>query len=70
MSRSGLDPKQVNGNFYRLYGSSYAYQMGVPHLKGKSKAFQYPTTEILWNQRAEAIEEPSYLVMAGSQLSP
>jgi len=62
---SGLDPRQFKGNFYRLYGSSYAYQMAILDLKGKSKALEYPTTEVLWNRRSEEIEEPSLLVMAG-----
>ncbi len=62
---SGLDPRVFKGNFYRLYGSSYAYQMAILDQKGKSKAFEYPATEVLWNRRTEDIEEPSHLVMAG-----
>ena len=63
--KSGLDPNQFKGNFYKLYGSSYAYQMAILDLKGTSKAFEYPTSEILWNRRTEDIEEPSHLIMAG-----
>jgi prepilin-type N-terminal cleavage/methylation domain-containing protein len=39
---SGLDPKQFNGNFYRLYGSSYAHQMAILDLKGKAKRSNIP----------------------------
>ncbi len=62
---SGLDPKQFKGSFYKLYGSSYSYQMAILDLKGKSKAFEFQTTEILWNRRTEEIEEPSHLIMSG-----
>jgi len=61
---SGL-PSTVKGNFYQAYGSSYAYQVAILDAKGTSPAFEYPTTEVLWNRRPEALREVSQLVMAG-----
>ena len=63
---SGLDPNVFDKQkFYEVYGSSYAYQAAILDNQGKSKAFEFAATEILWNQRSENIREPSSLVMSG-----
>ena len=64
---SGLDPTIFKGSFYKIYGSSYAYNVAILDTKGASKAFSPPftTTEVLWNLRVENLKEVSQLVMAG-----
>jgi len=62
---SGLNPAIYTGSFYKIYGSSYAYQAAILDKNGKSQAFEYPTTEVLWNSRPEGFKEVSQLVMAG-----
>ncbi len=62
---SGLDPVIYAGSFYKIYGSSYAYQAAILDKNGTSKAFEYPTTEVLWSRRPESLKEVSLLVMAG-----
>lgn len=62
---SGLNPAIYTGSFYKIYGSSYAYQAAILDKNGKSLAFEYPTTEVLWNRRSEGLKEVSQLVMAG-----
>ena len=62
---SGLDAAFNNKSFYEVYGSSYSYQSAILDIQGKSTAFEYSATEILWNQRTENILQPSSLVMAG-----
>ncbi len=61
---SGL-PNTIKGNFYKVYGSSYAYQVAILDAKGTSTAFEYQTTEVLWNRRPEGLREVSQLVMVG-----
>ncbi len=63
--KSGLDLNQFKGSFYKLYGSSYSYQMAILDLKGKSTSFGFQATDVLWNRKTEDIEEPSLLIMAG-----
>jgi len=62
---SGLDPAIYTGSFDKLYGSSYAYQTAILDRNGKSQAFEYPATEVLWNSKPEGLKEVSQLVMAG-----
>jgi prepilin-type processing-associated H-X9-DG protein len=62
---SGL-PSTIKGNFYRVYGSSYAYQVAILDSKGISKAFEFQATEVLWNSRPEGLTQVSQLVMAGN----
>ena len=61
---SGL-PNTIKGSFYQVYGSSYAYQVAILDSKGTSQAFEYQTTEVLWNRQPEGLKEVSQLVMAG-----
>ena len=62
---SGLDPVIYAGSFYRIYGSSYAYQAAILDQAGRSTAFSFKATEVLWNRKVENFKEVSRLVMAG-----
>ena len=62
---SGLDPVIFKGSFYKVYGSSYAYQAAILDSRGKSRSFEYAATDVLWNGKPEGFKEVTQLVMAG-----
>ena len=69
---SGLESTlYTKGNFYDVYGSSYAFQACILDANGKSVSSLReswgvgPVTEVLYNYAHESVRQPSEQVMAG-----